>query len=223
MSQHGNKHKLPPNPSLKDINWYKKQINWGELPPFYHMVSQSLGESEGMLTHGFDTAVKKIIDKRNWNLQLLGGCIDDNNEIHCDNKPRIALYQVFSERGFELHAIPYAKDQEIDQYVKGNRLMEFNLWDPISMRLLLRVNQLHKFIGYYFEHGDDADFALILHAHKTVHKVIQFMQQHLNVQKVEGITIKAFFEAQEKRLGQADADALQLQGLKSGIQGEQKK
>ena len=123
------------------------------------MVSQSLGESEGMLTHGFDTAVKKIIDKRNWNLQLLGGYIDDNQEIHCDNKPRIAIYQVFSERGFELHAIPYAKDQEIDQYVKGNRLMEFNLWDPLSMRLLLRVNQLHKFIGYYFEHGDDADFA----------------------------------------------------------------
>jgi len=54
-----------------------------------------------------------------------------------------------------------------------------------------------------------------------VHKVIQFMQQHLNVQKVEGMTIKAFFEAQEKRLG--DADALQLQGLKSGLQGEQKK
>jgi hypothetical protein len=49
------------------------------------------------------------------------------------------------------------------------------------------------------------------------------MQQHVTVTKVEGMTIKSFFEAQEKRLGQADADALQLQGLRSGIQGEQKK
>lgn len=209
MSSPGNRHKLPPNPTLKDINWYKKQINWGELPPFYHLVSQSLAESEGLLSHGFDNAVKKMLDKRNWNLALLDGHIDDNNEIHCDNKPRIALYQVFSERGFELHALPYAKDQEIDQYVKGNRAMEFHVWDPNTMRLILRVNQLHKFIGYYFEHGDDADFALILYAHKTVHKVIQYLQQHMNVVKVEGTTIKSFFEAQEKRLGQSDLDALQ--------------
>ncbi len=220
---HDNRQKLPPNPSLKDINWYKKQINWGELPPFYHLVSQSLGESEGMLTHGFDNAVKKLLDKRNWNLQLLGGYIDNSFEIHCDNKPRIALYQVFSERGFELHALPYAKDIEIDQYVKNNRLMEFNLWDPVTMRTLLRVNQLHKFIGYYFEHGDDADFALILHAHKTVHKVIQFMQQHLHVIKVEGVTIKTFFETQKKLVGQHDADALQISALKAGFNIEQKK
>lgn len=209
MSSPGNRHKLPANPTLKDINYYKKQINWGELPPFYHLVSQSLAESEGLLTHGFDNAVKKMLDKRNWNLPLLGGHIDDNNEIHCENKPRIALYQVFSERGFELHALPYAKDQEVDQYVKGNRAMEFLVWDPNSMRLILRVNQLHKFIGYYFEHGDDADFALILYAHKTVHKVIQFLQQHMTVVKVEGTTIKTFFEAQEKRLGQSDLNALQ--------------
>lgn len=208
MSGSDNRHKLPANPSLKDINWFKKQINWGELPPFYHLVSQSLAESEGMLTHGFDNAVKKILDKRNWNLQLLGGYIDASFEIHCDNKPRIALYQVFSERGFELHAIPYAKDQEVDQYVKNNRYMEFTVWDPLSMRLIMRVNQLHKFIDYYFEMGDDADFALILHAHRTVHKVIQFLQQHVNVVKVDGVTIKSYFDVQEKRLGQANLDFL---------------
>ena len=110
MSHSGNRIQLPDNPSLKDINRYKKQLNWGELPPFYHLVAQSLGESEGLLTHGFDNAIKKIIDKRNWNIQLLGGFIDQSNIIHCDNKPRLALYQVFTDRGFELHAIPYAKD-----------------------------------------------------------------------------------------------------------------
>jgi len=217
MSTHNNRFKLPENPTLKDINWFKKQINWGELPPFYHMVAQSLGESEGLFTHGFDNALKRITDKRNWNLNLLGGYIDQSNHIHCEQKPRIALYQVFTERGFELHAVPYAKDSEIDQYVKNNRLMEFIVWDPLSMRMILRINQLHKFIGYYFEHGDEADFALILHAHKTVHSVIQFLKEHLQVVKIDGVTIRQFFETQEKALGQADADALQVAALKSGI------
>jgi hypothetical protein len=186
------------------------------------MVAQSLGESEGVLTHGFDNAIKRIIDKRNWNLALLNGYIDSGNIIHCQHKPRLALYQVFTERGFELHAIPYAKDSEIDQYVKGNRLMEFHLWDPLNMRLILRVNQLHKFISFYFEHGDDADFALILHAHKAVNDVIGFLQQHVHITKVDGVSIRTFFEQQEKLLGQADADELQISALKAGL-AEQKK
>ncbi len=222
MNHSGNRIKLPENPTLKDINRYKKQLNWGELPPFYHMVAQSLGESEGVLTHGFDNAIKRIIDKRNWNLAILGGYIDNSNAIHCETRPRLALYQVFTDRGFELHAIPYAKDSEIDQYVKGNRLMEFQLWDPLNMRLILRVNQLHKFISFYFEHGDDADFALILHAHKAVNDVIAFLQQHVQITKVDGVSIRAFFDQQEKLLGRADADELQLSALKAGL-AEQKR
>jgi hypothetical protein len=52
-----NKALLPSNPTLKDINWYKKQINWGELPPFYHLIASSVSESEVILEHGFDNAV----------------------------------------------------------------------------------------------------------------------------------------------------------------------
>ena len=100
--------------------------------------------------------------------------------------------------------------------------MEFNLWDPLNMRLILRVNQLHKFIGFYFEHGDDADFALILHAHKTVHNVIQFLQEHVHVVKVSGVSIRSFFDTQERLVGEIDADALQLSALKLGSS-EQKK
>ena len=44
-----NKAQLPSNPTLKEINWYKKQINWGELPPFYHLVASSVSEAEGIL------------------------------------------------------------------------------------------------------------------------------------------------------------------------------
>ncbi|MGO2370763.1 MAG: hypothetical protein ACTH5C_00165 [Pseudoalteromonas prydzensis] len=215
MSGTHNKAQLPSNPTLKEINWYKKQINWGELPPFYHLVASSVSESEGILEHGFDNAVKKIIDKRNWNLDILEGHEDASGEIHCVNKPRIALHQVFTDRGFELWALPYAKDVTIDKYVKDNRFMEFTEWDPVSMKSLIRINQLHKFIGFYFERGDKADKALILHAHKVVHKIISFLQRELNVVKLDGVTIKELYQLCE-RDSRACSDEIDIAKLMLG-------
>lgn len=198
MAGSKNRATLSSNPTLKEINSYKRYINWGELPPFYHLVASSISEAESILDHGFDNSIKRMIDKRNWNLQLLGGQELDGGEIHCDNKPRIALYQMFTERGFELHAFPYAKNKEIDQYVTENKLMEFSTWDPYLMKNVLRINSLHKYIQFYFQRGDDADKALILHSHKLVHKTIEFLKQKLNVTKVTGVSIKDFYCQAEK-------------------------
>jgi hypothetical protein len=214
MTGASGKYELPRNPTLKDINLFKKTLNWGELPPFYHLVAQSLGESEGLLTHGFDTALKRIIDKRNWNVQLLGGHIDREGTIFCDNKPRIAVYQIFSDRGFELHAFPYAKSKEIDQYVRDNRLMEFRIWDPHNMKVLLRINQLHKFIDFYFQRGDEADKALIIHAFKSVNHVLNFIKKEVNLIKIDGVSIRQYYDMQEKLVGR-DPDSVlmaELQG-----------
>lgn len=210
-----NKAQLPSNPTLKEINWFKKQINWGELPPFYHLVASSVSESEGILEHGFDNAVKQLINKRNWNLDLLEGYEDNLGEIHTKNKPRIALHQVFTDRGFELWAQPYAKDVVIDQYIKGNRFVEFKVWDPISMKSLIRINQLHKFVGFYFESGDKADKALILHAHKVVHKIITFLQRELNVVKLDGVTIKELYQLCEKD-SRASSDEIDIAKIAIG-------
>lgn len=198
MAGPNNKAQLPANPTLKEINWYKKQINWGELPPFYHMVASSVSESEGVLHHGFDNAVKRIIDKRNWNLALLGGHEDDHGQIQCEEKPRIGLHQSFTDRGFELWAFAYAKDVQIDTYAKDNKFLEFQVWDPHTMKNILRINQLHKFIAFYFERGDVADKALILHAHKVVHKIIAFLSREMNVVKIDGVSIKDFYQLCEK-------------------------
>lgn len=198
MAGPNNKAQLPANPTLKEINWYKKQINWGELPPFYHMVASSVSESEGVLHHGFDNAVKRIIDKRNWNLALLGGHEDDYGQIQCDEKPRIGLHQSFTDRGFELWAFAYAKEMQIDTYAKDNKFLEFQVWDPHTMKNIIRINQLHKFIAFYFERGDLADKALILHAHKVVHKIITFLSREMNVVKVDGVSIKDFYQLCEK-------------------------
>ncbi|MBH0050838.1 hypothetical protein [Pseudoalteromonas sp. SWYJZ19] len=212
-----NKAQLPSNPTLKEINWFKKQINWGELPPFYHLVASSISESEGILDHGFDNAVKQLIDKRNWNLDLLEGHEDSLGVIHTKHKPRIALYQVFTDRGFELWAQPYAKDVIVDQYIKNNRFMEFRVWDPHSMKNLIRISQLHKFIGFYFERGDKADKAIILHAHKVVHKIITFLQRELNVVKLDGVTIKELYQLCEKD-SRASSDEIDIAKIAIGEQ-----
>ena len=209
------KFQLPANPTLKHINIFKKALNWGELPPFYHMVAQSLGELEGLMTHGFDTALKRIIDPRNWNIELLGGYVAQDGKIHCENKPHLALYQLITDRGFELHAFPVVRNKEIDQYVKNNRLMEYQLWDPHDMRVLLRINQLHKFIEFYFERGDDADKALIIHAFKSVNQVIQFLRSKLNITKVDGVSIRQYYDMVEKRVDNgSDAELIAI--LQSG-------
>ncbi|CAM4154973.1 hypothetical protein [Pseudoalteromonas byunsanensis] len=215
MSRANSKAILPTNPTLKEINWYKKQINWGELPPFYHMVASSISETEGILHHGFDNAVKRVLDRRNWNLELLGGYEDDHGVIFCDDKPQVSLHQVFTERGYELWAFPVAKNVKVDKYMRDNRFLGFNIWDPHSMKGLLRINQLHKFIGFYFERGDTADKALILHAHKAVHKVISFLQAELNITSVDGVTIKDFYLMCEKE-NRTSSDEYDLARLKYG-------
>ena len=209
----GGRWKLPPNPVLKDINWYKKQINWGELPAFYHMVASSVGELEGIHTHGFDNALKRIINPNNWNLELLGAEQLPNGKFRVPNRPRLVLYQIFTDRGFELHAYPLAKDKEIDQYVRDHPLMEFHTWDPGTMKLILRINQLHKFIDFAAQRGDQADFALISYASELVDKTIDFLSSKVNVTKVDGVKIQELLKIKQKEMG-IDEDDLLLQGLK---------
>ncbi|WP_198673740.1 hypothetical protein [Algibacillus agarilyticus] len=209
-----NRPELPANHKVKDINKFKKQLNWGDMPAFYHLVSSSVSELESLGSMGFDNALKRILDKHNWNLDLLDGYIDKDNEVHVKRLPRISMYQVFTERGFEIHCFPFAKNKEIDQYIKNHRLVEFNTWDPGSMRLLCRINMLHQFIAYSFQSGDKADNALIKHTIKLVNILITYMKNHVNVVKVDGITIEQFYEQQRKLLDEYDMDELELSDLK---------
>lgn len=188
---------LPANPSLKDINQYKKRLNWGDTPPFYHLISQSISEAEYVLEHGFDSAIKRLIDQRNWNFNA--------PTMHSDNpKPRLALTHLFTERGFEIHAFAFEEDTPVNSFSQSNPKMEFIRWDPATMHLLVRINQLHKFIAFYFRNGDKADKALILHAHKIVHAIIEFLKQELNIVSCNGVSIKDFYLSCEKGLEDSD-------------------
>lgn len=190
MSERG----LPEKHTLKDINRLKKDHNWGELPAFYHMVSSAVAELESIESHGFDNALKKICNKDNWNPRLLGGRENRNFVLEFDKKPRIAIYRAFTERGYEVHCFPYARDMEVDQFVREHPLMEFKVWDPGTMRLLYRIPQLQMFIIHVFQHEDPADKALVFYAHKLAEQAIQILQERVNVVKIEGESIMEHYE-----------------------------
>ncbi len=194
---------LPENPTIKDINAYKKKINWGEIPSFFHLISNAVAEAEGFIAYGFDNAYKRITNRKNWNYELLGvdPSIDLNKVDHIEQltplkKPRICLYHVFNTNGYELLALPYVKDTIIDEYRKDDANMEFTCWDPSEMKTLVRISQLHKFIAFNIKSGDEADMALIIHAHHVVNKVVEMLKHEVDVCKIKGMTIKDAYSMQ---------------------------
>lgn len=51
---------------------------------FYYLVVLLVSEFEGILDYGFDNVVKRLIDFRNWNFELLGGYEIEMGEIVCE-------------------------------------------------------------------------------------------------------------------------------------------
>ena len=97
---------LPNTPTLKDINTFKLNVTWGEIPALYHMVSTSLGEVDAILTHGFQSAFKDVLDPKHWNLSVVDGHIDKDGHIHTNKKPQIILHHKYTDMGYELHCYP---------------------------------------------------------------------------------------------------------------------
>lgn len=211
---------LPSNPTTKDINIYKKKINWGEIPAFFHLISNAVAESEGFISHGFDNAYTKIVDRRNWNYRHLGvePSIDINKLDHIEliqplRKPRICLYHVFNRQGYELIALPYLKEITVDEYRSGDPNMDFNVWDPSQMKVLVRIPQLHKFISFNNKNGDKADMALIIHAYNVVNNMTDMLKQEVDVHAVKGMSIKDAYKVQSSNPNMAPNDVIKSQIL----------
>ena len=75
------------------------------------------------------------------------------------------------------------------------------------MENVIRIGQLHKFIAFYFSNGDDADKALILHAHKVVHNTVELLRKEVNVRAFNGVSIKEFYHMCEKNQGMHDFES----------------
>lgn len=203
---------LADNATIKEINAFKKRSNWGEIPAFFNLVASSVAEVEGFMTYGFDNAYKNIVDRRNWNYQKLGMPANANKAsletVEPLSKPQVCLLHVFSASGYELLAFPYVNDKVVDDYKRDDPNMGFTVWDPSKMKYLVKINQLHKFIAFTINSGDDADMALIIHAHLVVDRLIHNLSQEVDIVGVKGTDIKGAFSAQKANPGMPPEDAI---------------
>jgi len=189
----------PERPELKEITAYKKKLNWGEIPTVYHMLASSLGELDGILIHGFDSAFKQLLDPNSWNLNLLGGTRDEDGFIVLKEKPKISLQHVYDDNTYELHCYPVIQGERFEGAARGEALCPFVIWQPETMRILFRVSSLVSFMVYNFQRGDDADLELIKFAHFKVHQLINLLKESFEVTEVKGYSIAEFYTEIKRR------------------------
>lgn len=219
MGLYPKQYNLPDDAEIKDINAFKKKINWGEIPAFFQLVAKSIADAEGFLQYGFDNAFKQLVDRKNWNYDLLGLPEDADrtmpeHALSPIRPPKICLYHVFNHQGYELLAFPYVNNLLVDDYREGDPKLEFKVWDPSQMKRLVRFSELHKFIAFTLTNGDDADMALIVHAHNVVNRIITMLEQELTVNEIRGLSIDQAFKNQQSHPDQSPEDAILSKQLK---------
>ncbi len=192
---------LAKKPNLKEINAHKKKLTWGDIPAIYHLVSSSISELDGILSHGFDSAYKQILDRNTWNLPPLGGHRDSDGKVHVKIKPQIILQNNFSDMGYELHCYPIVDGERIIRPLVRDHRCPFQTWLPESMRMLFRINSLVAFAIFTYQNGDEADLALVKYAYFRVNKLISILSESFDILAVEGYSIAEFYQEIDRRNG----------------------
>ena len=190
-----------PRPELKEINAYKKKINWGQVSAQYHMVATSAGELNGILSHGFESGFTMLLDQKNWNPKVLNGTKLPNGQYSFADKPQICLHHIYNEMGYELHCFPIIANELINIELINNKFSPFLTWLPEVQRRLFRVNHLANFIIETVDKGDEADKELIRHINIRVNELISMLQQQLNVKEIKGYSIAEFIQEVKKKKG----------------------
>ena len=192
---------LSPQANLKEINAYKKKINWGDVSAMYHIFSSSLGDLDGILTHGFDSAYKQILNQNSWNLTLLGARKSPDGNIEVKNKAQISLRHEFNDMGYELHCYPVINGSNVTQSMTNKANCPFNIWLPENTQILFRINSLVAFSIYCYQSGDEADVALLKFAHYKVEELITILSESFQIVAVKGYSIAEFYQEIASRNG----------------------
>ena len=192
---------LSPQANLKEINAYKKKINWGDVSAMYHIFSSSLGDLDGILTHGFDSAYKQILNPNSWNLTLLGASKSPDGSVEVKNKAQISLRHEFNDMGYELHCYPVIDGINVTQSMINKGNCPFNTWLPENTQILFRINSLVAFSIYSFQSGDEADIALLKFAHYKVEELITILSESFQIVAVKGYSIAEFYQEIANRNG----------------------
>lgn len=196
---------LSDNPNLKEINAYKKKINWGDIPTIYQLATSSISDIDGILTHGFDSAFKQLLDHSNWNFSLLGEIKFPSGKHEAANKPQIMLYHSMTDQHYELHCYPIVNGERILQTQLNNPNCPFIKWTPETMQMLFRLNSLIPFIVYTFQKGDKADYALIRYANQRVDELIQLLARSFDIIDIKGFSIAEFCQEIHRKHSQSQA------------------
>jgi hypothetical protein len=182
------------NPDLKKITALKKKVNWGEVPAIYNMMASDISELDGILSYGFDSAFKTILNPNKWNLTLLGGYKDEDGNLKVKNKPQISLHHVYGEMGYELHCYPILGGMRVNTHVKNKPNFQFESWIPETMRMLFRLKNLIDFILYSLHSGDEVDLELIKYAHNLVEDLIAVLNESFEITGIQGYSIREFYQ-----------------------------
>ncbi|MEW6995592.1 hypothetical protein AADZ84_15160 [Colwelliaceae bacterium MEBiC 14330] len=187
--------------SLKEINAYKKKLNWGDVSTLYQLFSSSVGDLDGILTHGFDSAYKEVLKPSNWNLALFDAKKSPDGSIEVKNKPKICLRHEYNDSGYELHFYPIIAGNIVVHSMINQDNCPFISWYPERMQMLFRVNNLVAFAINCFQNGDEADIALLKFSHYKVEQLITRLSESFHITEVKGYSIAKFYQEIIKRNG----------------------
>lgn len=196
--------KLSDNPSLKEIDAYKKKLNWGDVPTIYQLATNSIREMDGLLTHGFNNAFKQLLDQRNWNLNTTTQSSNIIGKV-TTGKPKISLYHNINEQHYELHCYPIINNEPVNEAQFNNPQCPFIEWTPLTMQTLFRLNSLLPFIVYTFQKGDLADYALIRYANQRVDELITVLSQSFDITDIKGYSIAEFCKEVYRKQSQSQS------------------
>lgn len=202
---------------LKTINAYKKTLNWGDVPAIYQLLASSVSELDGILSHGFKNNFKDLLNKKNWNLTLLGGKVDNNGQITTQIKPQISLQHCFFEHHYELHCHLVMNGEKVLENLTEDPACPFNHWSPRVSKKLFRINSLIPFIHYTFRKGDKADMQLIRFAYLRVEELINTLRESFDIIDIEDYTIAQFCReliAKQQELNEKNTNTVDLQQSK---------
>jgi hypothetical protein len=166
------------------------------------MVSTSVGEVDAILTHGFQSAFKDILEPKHWNLSVVDGHVDKAGKIHVNKKPQIVLHHKYTEMGYELHCYPVIRGVQIMTALVNNPRSPFKVWHPEFMQRLFRISNFVNFCVHAYQNGDDADFALIKYAYISVKKHTDTLSESFDVVDVKGYNIAQFYQQITLRHGE---------------------
>ncbi|XOV78214.1 MAG: hypothetical protein ACFHVJ_14870 [Aestuariibacter sp.] len=180
--------------SLKEINTYKRRLNWGEIPPFFHMVSTSLSDIQGFNVHGFDNSFKRLTDRSNWNLRRLNGRVTMSGEIYVERQPEVAVQRRFVGKNYELHCYPLIHDEPLLLFKKNSAEIDFKVWDPSTMQCLLKLPDFTEFMQYAYTRGDEADKLLVEFASELLDNTLRDLNEEVKIISLKGSSIKSIIK-----------------------------